>query len=300
MSASNSPLPPASSATPADPTAPRLSAYQLTGLIGSGSVGEVHRAIDVASGQVVALKLMRLPVQGGAVTEDARRTFHTEAAAAARLQHPGIVRILAAGEEAGRAWIAMELLGGHDLQRRTRAGALLPPATVLAIVQRIAAALGYAHRQGVLHRDIKPANVLLDLAADRVTLTDFGLARLADAERTRTGLLLGTPAYMAPELLAGEPASAASDLYALGVLLFELLAGRRPHQAASMGALLRQVAREPAPALSTLRRGLPAGVSELVASLLAKQAAARPADAADVADGLAAMARQAPAAGPAR
>ena len=265
----------------------RVGSYTLTGLLGSGTLGEVYRAVDPADGSTVALKLMRLPADGQAL-RDARAAFAAEAAAARRLQHPGIVRVLAAGNDDGRAWLAMELLAGHDLQRHTCAPALLPAAAAVRTAQRVADALAHAHREGVLHRDLKPANIVVDLATDRVTLTDFGLARVADAERTRTGLLLGTPAYMAPELLAGAPASAASDLYALGVLLFELLAGRRPHDAASMGALLRQVAHEPAPALDPLCPGLPAGASALVAALLAKRPGQRPPDAAQVAATLAA------------
>jgi eukaryotic-like serine/threonine-protein kinase len=150
---------------------------------------------------------------------------------------------------------------------------------VLDLGARIASALHHAHGAGVVHRDVKPANVMVDWARGTLKLADFGLARLADAERTRTGLVLGSPAYMAPEQLAGETATPASDLYALGVVLFQLLAGRLPHDDTSLGELLRQVAGVPAPDLRTVRPDLPAPLALLVGALLAKRPAERPADA---------------------
>lgn len=257
----------------------RLGGYRLESLIGSGATADVWRAVDLASGATVALK--RVPV--GAGNEPLRERFAAEAAAARRLSHPDIARVFGAGVEGGYGWLAMELLPGTTLEPHTRAGHLLPLAHALAIGARIAGALAHAHSKGVVHRDVKPSNVMIDAASGRVALTDFGVASLADGERTRTGLLLGTPAYMAPEQLAGAPASAAGDLYALGVLLFELLAGRRPHEAPTLGELLRRVASEPAPGLAALRPQVPAEVAAIVAALLAKRAAERPRSAADVA-----------------
>ena len=264
---------------------PAISGYRLLGLIGRGAIGEVHLAIDPTSSARVALKTMRLAGHAEDIGE-ARRSFLAEAGAARGLVHPGIVHVLAAGESVGLAWIAMELLAGCDLVRYTRAARLLPEPVALRVAERVALALVYAHGRGVVHRDIKPANVMVDWAADRVTLTDFGIARLADAERTRTGVVLGTPAYMAPEQLAGAAADASGDLYALGVMLFELLTGRRPHEGASMGELLRKVASEPAPDLRSLRPELPPAWAELLAKVLAKRPSERPADAAALAEAL--------------
>jgi len=283
---------------PANP--PLIGGYRLAGLIGSGAIGEVHLAVDSASGQQVALKVLRLAGADAQAQDEAQRRFIAEADAARRLVHPDIVRVLAAGVEAGSAWLAMELLAGCDLERYTRPARLLPEAVVLRVAERLARALAYAHAGGVIHRDLKPANVMVDWASDRVTLTDFGLARLADAERTRTGLVLGTPAYMAPEQLAGAPASTSGDLYALGVTLFQLLAGRLPHDSASLGELLRQVATEPAPDLRRLRPDLPpalAGLPALVASLLAKRPTERPPGASALAESLKTL-REALEAGP--
>jgi len=265
----------------------RLGPYRLRRELGRGSMGVVHLAVDGRSGQPVALKSMAL---GADLSEDEHRQlkqrFLGEAEAARRLSHPDIVQVFDAGEAGGHAWMAMELLSGCELGRYTRRPRLLPEPLVLQIGARLARALAHAHAQGVVHRDIKPANVMIDLASGRLKLTDFGLAQLADLSRTRTGVVLGTPWYMAPEQLAGAEADARSDLYALGVLLFQLLTGRLPHEHHSLGELLRAVAREPAPDLRSLRPELPPALAALVARLLSVQPAARPADALQVAEAL--------------
>jgi serine/threonine-protein kinase len=150
---------------------------------------------------------------------------------------------------------------------------------VLRLCERIAQALAYAHRQGVVHRDVKPANVLVDWPGDAVKLADFGLARADDGVQTGTGIVPGSPAYMAPEQLAGAVPTPRSDLYALGVMLYQLLTGRLPFEGASMGEWLRQVADQPVPDLHLLRPDLPVGVAALCTRLLAKRSAERPADA---------------------
>jgi serine/threonine-protein kinase len=265
-----------------------LADYVLGRVIGRGSSGVVHLAQDRRDKSWVALKIFAegADVARGEGTE-LRARFLREAAIAQRLQHPDIVRIHAAGESAGALWMAMEFVRGHPLERYVQLRFLLPPAVVLGIGVRVARALAHAHALGVVHRDVKPSNIVLDLAADGLKLTDFGTARLLDNSRTRTELMLGTPAYMAPEQLAGAPADAHSDLYALGVVLFELLTGRRPHESASMGELLRLVASEPAPDVRSLRPELPDGLAVNLARLLAKRPADRHQDASAVADALA-------------
>lgn len=255
--------------------------------IGRGAHSLVHAAFDERAQAWRALKLL-LPAGGSAPRKAAARAqWQRELAAAAALQHPGIVRLYGSGEAAGLPWLLMELLPGTDLTRYTQPPRRLPVPVVAAIGARLADALACAHAAGIVHRDLKPANVMLDWASDRVVITDFGLARAADAERTRTGLVLGSPAYMAPELLAGQAPAPASDLYALGVLLFELLAARLPFDAAGLGALLQQVASAPPPELLALLApphdaALPA-LAALVRSLLAKSPAQRPAAAAALA-----------------
>lgn len=273
-----------------------VAGYRLVRLIGQGAQSEVWLAQRAGAAAPVALKLVAL--SQGADAEALRAAFATATQAARRLQHPGIAAVQDAGIAGATGWLAMELVPGTDLVRYTRPARLLPEAAVLQLGGRIADALAHAHGQGIVHRDLKPANVLVDWAGDQVKLVDFGLARALGAAQTGTGLVLGTPSYLAPEQLAGAPPAPAGDLYALGVTLFELLAGRLPHEADSMGELLRQVAREPAPDLRTLRPALPAAPAALVARLLDKSAAARPADAATVAAELRHLARHLDRTGP--
>jgi serine/threonine-protein kinase len=244
--------------------------------IGQGTNGKVYLA-ESPAGISVALKLVTLPA--GSASTAAGEAFLRSAATAQRLVHPGIVALYTFGLEAGLAWLAMEPVPGADLSRYTAAARLLPEPVVLKICGRVAQALAYAHRQGVVHRDVKPANILVDWPSDAVKLADFGLARADDGVQTGTGIVPGSPAFMAPELLAGALPTPRSDLYALGATLYQLLTGQLPHDGASMGELLRHVAEDPVPDPSSLRPELPPELAELVTRLLAKQAAERPVDA---------------------
>ena len=263
--------------------------------LAAGAAGAVYAVFDPTAQAWRALKVFA-PAAGANAEQraEAQARFHREAEVAARLQHPDIVRLHRSGEQDGQPWLLLDLLNGSELTRYTQAPRLLPEPEVLALAKRLADALTHAHGQGIVHRDLKPANVMVDWAADRVTLTDFGIARLEDASATRTGLVLGSPAYMAPELLAGGSADARSDLYALGVLMFQLLAGRLPFEADGMGALLRQIATEPAPDLMALRPALHADLCACVGGLLAKTPADRPASASDLGQSLSALQQQWP------
>ncbi len=251
-----------------------VAGHRLLRIIGQGTHSTVFLAEREADAQAVALKLISL----AGADESARVAFLHSAATARRLVHPGIVTVLAAGVEGTLGWLAMAPVPGASLERYTRPSRLLPELLVLRVAQAVALALAYAHRQGVVHRDIKPANILAHWPSDTVKLADFGLARAADAGQTATGLVLGSPSYMAPEQLAGGVPTPASDFYAVGVTLFQLLAGRLPHEAQALGDLLRRVASEPAPDLRTLRPGVPVPLAALVARLLAKSPSERPAN----------------------
>ena len=253
--------------------------FRLGARIAEGGAGAVHEAIDLRTGGAVAVKLVALPAGlAGAQRKEWVDRLQREAALGRRLMHPDILAMLDTGLTGTHAWLAMERVHGADLGRYTQASRLLPEAVVLHIGARVAEALAHAHALGVVHRDLKPSNVLVDLGNNRVKLADFGVARLDGTHATKTGMTLGTPSYMAPELLAGLVASPASDAYALGVMLFELLTGRRPHQAENLGELLRVTAREEPAALHALRPDLPASVCTAVQQLLARAPSQRPAD----------------------
>ena len=261
----------------------QLGPYRIDRPLGRGAMGTVYLAHELQSARPVALKTLALASEfEGAELVQARGRFFREAAMAGRLQHPDIVAIFDAGEAEGLAFIAMEYVSGHDLFRYTQPGRLLPANRVLYILARVARALAYAHRQGIVHRDVKPANVMIDAVAPAgtgtVKVTDFGIARLTDAHRTRTGVVLGTPSFMSPEQMAGGPIDGRTDLYALGVMLFQLLTGALPHAAESMGRLMHQIANEAAPDVRTLRPELPEALARVIARALEKRVEARYAD----------------------
>jgi eukaryotic-like serine/threonine-protein kinase len=257
----------------------RIGPYVLDVELGRGTMGRVLLAHDDRDGRAVAIKTLSLgsEFQGYELTE-ARTRFQREAQAASRLRHPDIVNVIDSGDNGNLAWLVMELLTGHDLSLHTRPATLLPVSSVLAIGARVADALAHAHDHGVVHRDIKPANVMIDPDRDQVKVTDFGVARLLDASRTRTGLVLGSPTYMSPEQLGGRAIDGRSDLYSLGVVLFQLLTARLPFGGATMTELMAAVAQQPAPDARLLRPGLPDALADVVSILLEKRPELRYAD----------------------
>ena len=270
----------------------QVAGHTLHRLLGSGAHGTVYLASPLGSTKLVALKLLRLPSSDTATL--AERIFLDTATAARALRHNDVVVVHGAGVDGSLCWLSMEPVPGSDLGRYTRAPRLLPEGLVLQVCERLARALAHAHRQGVVHRDVKPANVLVHWPTNTVKLTDFGLARMADSINTATGMLLGSPAYMAPEQLAGNVPTPRSDLYALGVTLYELLAGQPVYPGQTMGELLRQVAQDAAPDLAAVRPELPAALNTLLRQLLAKVPTQRPGDADAVAVQLRQIGQQLP------
>ena len=261
---------------------PQLSDYALQHVIARNERATIYRATERTTGELVALKTVRIGHRDSADRGLWRERFLRESAAAARLKHDYIVRVHAGGvqgePEALTGWLAMEWVHGTDMSRYATRNRLLPEGVVLAIAGRVALALDFAHRAGIVHRDVKPSNVLFDPTTGTVKVTDFGSARVADTAATRSGLIMGTPAYMAPEQLAGAETTPQCDLYALGVMLFELLTGQRPFQADSMGDLLARIAHQSPPHLRTLRPDLPPLLDQIVGRLLAKEPQMRQAD----------------------
>jgi serine/threonine-protein kinase len=251
--------------------------YRVKRHVANGGMASVWAARDEVLGRLVAVKLL---APAYAQDERARRRFMREARAAARVSdHPNVVTIYDVGEHEGVAFIVMELLGGgtvNDRVKRGEAGGVLSHATSLRWLQQAAAALDAAHRADIVHRDVKPANLLLD-ADDRLAVGDFGIATLAtETSVTQTGQVLGTAAYISPEQALGQPATPASDRYALTVVAFELLTGRRPFTGTHAAAQARQHVEAHPPAASAAAAGLPPAVDAVLERGMAKDPAARP------------------------
>lgn len=263
---------------------PMLGRYQVEKELGKGAMGVVYIGKDPKIGRVVAIKTMALSQEfAGEELTDARERFFREAETAGRLQHQNIVTIFDAGEEHDLAYIAMEFLKGRDLVDYCKGGNLLPVPVVASIGARVAEALDYAHKQMVVHRDIKPANIMYERETDAVKVTDFGIARITDSSKTKTGLVLGTPSFMSPEQLAGKKVDGRSDLYSLGVMLFQLLTGVLPFRGDSMAELMFKIANEEAPDVRVIRPELPETLASIVALMLHKRPELRYQDGAQVA-----------------
>nr|WP_240954218.1 serine/threonine-protein kinase [Solimonas marina] len=255
---------------------PMLGRYQVERELGKGAMGVVYVGRDPKIGRLVAIKTMALsqefePDELAAV----KARFFREAETAGRLAHPHIVAIYDAGEDHDLAYIAMEFVKGIDLTRHTRANSLLPLPDALRIVADAAEALDYAHANGIVHRDIKPGNMMLVDETRSVKLMDFGIARITDSSKTKTGMVLGTPSYMSPEQLAGQHVDGRSDLFSLGVSLYQFLTGVLPFQAESMATLMFKIANEPHTPLRTARPGLPAALGTIIDRALQKSPDAR-------------------------
>jgi serine/threonine protein kinase len=254
----------------------RLGRYQLEREIGRGAMGVVYLGRDTAINRAVAIKAIPLASEfSESELTEARSRFFREAETAGRLNHPNIVTIYDVGEERGLAYIAMEYLKGRHLSEYATATNLLPPRKVLELIGRTAEALGFAHKQQVVHRDIKPANIMYDPSTDVLKITDFGIARLSGAGSTRTGIVLGTPSFMSPEQLEGRTVTGHSDLFSLGVSLFQLLTGQLPFTADSMTGLMQRIAEAPHPPLRAIRPDLPACAESIIDRALAKNPDAR-------------------------
>ncbi len=247
--------------------------YRPISEIGRGAMGVIYRAHDERLGRDVALKELPLHLAGEG---DTAERFRREARALARLNHPHIVQVYDLVEEQGRAWIAMELVEGEDLDRLLRRERTLSPEVTLPLAIDLADALGYAHDSGVVHRDFKPGNVLINTQG-AAKVTDFGLAKMADAsQQTRQGTVMGSPAYMSPEQAQGLELDQRTDLYSLGVTLYRMLGGQLPFAGDTAAVIAQVLSRDPPP-LGELAPQLPPGLAQLVMDLLAKDREARPA-----------------------
>ena len=249
----------------------RLGRYVIERRIGRGAMGAVYLAKDPRINRAVALKA--IPIEKEFEDEElkeARLRFYREAESAGRLAHPNIITVFDAGEDKGLAYIAMEYVPGIPLKKFTDPRKLLAPKRALELCAQTAEALDYAHNQGVIHRDIKPANLIYNPKEGSLKITDFGVARLTDGNATKTGIVLGTPMYMSPEQLNADDLTGHSDLFSLGVTLYELLAGEVPFQATNIAVLMTKITSEDPAPISKRRAGIPPSIDTILAKALAK------------------------------
>ncbi len=266
---------------------PMLGRYQVEKELGKGAMGVVYLGRDPKISRVVAIKTMALSSAFDAdELSEVKARFFREAETAGRLNHPNIVTIYDAGEEHDLAYIAMEFLKGINLAPYAKADNLLPVSQVLEIIIKVADALNYAHASNVVHRDIKPANIMVELDAGIVKVTDFGIARITDASKTKTGIVLGTPSFMSPEQLSGKKIDGQSDLFSLGVTLYSLLSGELPFAADSMAALMYKIANEPHADVRQLNPEISEDLAMVINKMLEKNAENRYQTGKQVADDL--------------
>jgi eukaryotic-like serine/threonine-protein kinase len=252
---------------------PKFGRYEVQKELGKGAMGAVYLGKDPKIGRVVAIKTMALAQEFEPdELAEVKERFFREAETAGRLSHPNIVTIYDTGEEHDYCYIAMELLKGKDLVPFTKPGNTLPIEKVVSIVARVAEALGYAHRQNVVHRDVKPANVMYEPESDVVKVTDFGIARITDSSKTKTGMVLGTPSYMSPEQLQGKKIDGRSDLFSLAVSLYQLSCGKLPFEGDSMAQLMYRIANEHAPDIMQYNPALPPKFVAFLDKAMSKEA----------------------------
>jgi eukaryotic-like serine/threonine-protein kinase len=259
--------------------------YRILDLVGEGAMGVVYRGVDTVLNRTVALKVMSESV---ARQQDLRDRFLREAQAAGSLQHPNVVTIYDFGEVDGHLFIAMEFVDGVDLERLLSAHEPLTLQQRLDIAIDVLTGLCYAHRRGIVHRDIKPANIRIT-EEGRAKVMDFGVAYLDSSRMTQTGMMMGTPSYMAPEQVVGGKITAATDIFAMGSVLYELLSGARPFEGSTLHNTLYKIVSEDPPPIREVMPGLPASLDRIVRKALQKDPSLRYQDSLEMADDLAAV-----------
>src|SRR5580704_538742 len=253
--------------------------YRIEALLGTGAMGEVYRAHDPAIDRLVAIKVVRPELVAGSGGEQLLERFRREARAAGRRFHPNIVAIWDFGDNNGMPFLVMELVEGQSLDHLIKSCGSLEPRRSVAIVTQVLSALGFAHASGIVHRDIKPSNIMV-LPGDQVKVADFGIARLEASEFTIVGDLLGTPAYMAPEQLSGGPIDHRTDLFATGVILFEMLTGVKPFRGKSITEIISFMEKRGPEDIRALNPAVPEAMKRVIAKSVAFDPAERYADAA--------------------
>ncbi len=267
---------------------PKFGRYEIVGEIGRGAMGVVYKAIDPLLERTVAIKTVNMGLEREGMANYEARFYH-EARAAGGLNHPNIVTVYDVGRSGNFAYMAMEFIEGEELRVLMAGESPMPVAQAVSIAAQVAEGLAFAHQRGVVHRDIKPGNIMV-VPGKPVKITDFGIARMrATASLTQTGTMLGSPKYMSPEQVLGKRADHQSDIFSLGVILYEMLAGTAPFTGDSVTAVMYQIAHFAPPAPSALRRDVSEALDQIVAKMLAKPVEERYQSAADVARDLRAV-----------
>ena len=249
---------------------PEFGRYKIEKELGRGAMGVVYLGKDPKINRQVAIKTLDYAGFSSKELNSLKARFFREAEAAGRLSHNTIVTVYDIGEEEDFAFIAMDYVTGVPLSDYTREDKLLPVNEVYRIIQIVAEALDYAHRQNVVHRDIKPGNIMYNPNDKQVKITDFGIARITDSVKTKTGSFLGSPSYMAPEQMTGEHVDGRADIYSLGVSFYQLLTGRLPFSADSLGKLAYKIANEKHKPIKDVRADLPASATRIINKALQK------------------------------
>ncbi|PHQ24411.1 serine/threonine protein kinase [Marinobacter guineae] len=263
---------------------PTLGRYEIEREIGRGAMGVVYLGKDPKIARTVAIKTLSYQAFDDGLLQDLKERFFREAEAAGRLNHPAIVTVYDVGEEADLAYIAMDYAKGRPLSEFGKPGRLLPLPRVLDIVARVAEALAYAHSQKIVHRDIKPGNIIFNPDTGDIKITDFGIAKISDDSRTRTGAVMGSPLYMSPEQLKGQKVTGASDIYSLGVTLYKLVSGETPYQGDTLANLTYQILNKRPRSVREFNAELPNGVVRLINKAIRREPDKRFASAATMAE----------------
>lgn len=260
----------------------RIGGYEVSGVIGAGGMGVVLKAHDRSLDRIVAVKVMAPHL---ASSGSARKRFAREAKAAAAVIHPNVIAIHGVSNDGALPYLVMPFVGGNSLQRRLDQDGPLPAIEVLRVGSQIAAGLAAAHGQGLVHRDIKPANIMLDSGVERVSITDFGLARAVDdASMTRTGVIAGTPQFMSPEQARGAAIDHRSDLFSLGSVMYAMCTGRPPFRAETSYGVLRRITDDESKPIREVNADIPAWLCHIVSNLMRKSPDERFSSAAEVAE----------------
>ena len=262
---------------------PEFGRYSIEKELGRGAMGVVYLSKDPKINRKVAIKTLDYSQFSVAELKDVKARFFREAEAAGRLSHHNIVTVYDIGEEADFAFIAMDYVTGFPLSKYIKPGKLLPVPEVYHIIQVVAEALDYAHKQKIVHRDIKPSNIMYNPKSKQIKITDFGIARITDSVKTRTGSFLGSPSYMAPEQITGSKIDGRADIYSLGVSFYQLLTGQLPFNADNLGNLAYKIANEKHKPVKDLRSGLPASATRIINKALQKEPGNRFASGAEMA-----------------